>query len=95
MDRKANPRNVAAGPNVLSMPSIPATPAAPIVHLTRLLMAVALAPCPGHRSATSAVLIANTALDVDAITNCSARGTAIHPGRDTSGDCVTGSKVKP
>ena len=73
----ANPKKAGPGPTSAIMASINATPTAPKLHRTRLLIAVLLAPRPGHKSETSVWLRANMALLVAAIKNCNVSGTAI------------------
>lgn len=89
------PKKVAAGPNAPSILSTTPTPTAAILQRTKLLIAVALAPIPGHKSATRVVFIANMAFDVAAMINCRTRGTAIHPVFETRASWVGGRTVNP
>jgi len=75
----ARPRKAGPGPTAAIMVSTKATPIAPSPHRTRLLIAMLLAPPPGHRSVTSVWFSAKMPLLVAAIRNCSASGTAIQP----------------
>ncbi len=77
----ANPKKAGPGPTAAIMVSINATPTAPKPHRTRLLMAVLLAPHPGHKSETSVWFRAKMALLVAAIKNCNVSGTTIQPRR--------------